>query len=77
MKLKLKANPGGQFYFPKTIRDEWGNELELVPNLKSGVIYPAGTPAREVLKSLEVIRADFEHRAELEEKASEKQETSK
>lgn len=67
MKFKLKANPRGQFYFPKGIRDEWGHELELVPNAEAGAIYPAGMQAKEVLKSLEVVIADLKHRAEIEE----------
>ena len=68
MKIKLKANSQGQFYFPKPIRDAWGHELELLPDLTGGVVYPSGTPAREVLRSLKVVTADLEHRAELEEK---------
>lgn len=66
MKFKLKANPRGQFYFPKEIRDEWGHDLELVPNLRSGAIYPAGMSAKEVLRSLQVVIADLKHRAEIE-----------
>ena len=69
MKFKLKANPQGQFYFPKTIRDEWGHRLELVPDAEAGAIYPAGKPAKEVLRSLKVVITDLRHRAEIEEKS--------
>jgi bifunctional DNA-binding transcriptional regulator/antitoxin component of YhaV-PrlF toxin-antitoxin module len=68
MKFKLKANPRGQFYFPKEIRDEWGQELELIPDVEAGVIYPSGMPAKKVLKSLQVVITDLTHRAEIEEK---------
>lgn len=68
MKITLKANPGGQFYFPKRLRDEWGNKLNLIPDMNAGVIYPAHVSAREALRSLEVVTAELEHRAEIEEK---------
>ena len=68
MKIKLKANPRGQFYFPKTLRDEWGHELELTPNASAGAIYPKGTSPQEVIDSLEVVIADLKHRAEMEKK---------
>ena len=65
MKIKLKANPGGQFYFPKAIRDEWGPKLELTPNARAGAIYPDGTPPQQVIDSLEVVIADLRHRVKL------------
>jgi len=66
MKIKLTANPRGQFYFPKTIRDEWGHKLELVPNATGGAIYPQGTPLEQVIASLQVVIAELKHRAQLE-----------
>jgi hypothetical protein len=66
MKYKIKANPNGQFYFPKRVRDEWGHELELIPDAEAGAIYPAGLSAREVLRSLNVVIADLKHRMEME-----------
>ena len=67
MRFKLKSNLGGQFYFPKEIRDMWGHELELIPDLNCGAIYPSGISAREVLRSLKVVIADLEHRVEVAE----------
>lgn len=68
MKYKLKANSSGQFYFPKRIRETWGHELELVPNLRSGIIYPAGVSACEVLESLHTILPALDYLAKLENK---------
>ena len=65
--VQLKANSRGQFYFPKTVRDEWRDKLELLPDAEAGAIYLAGKPAKEVLRSLQVVIADLEHRAEIEE----------
>ncbi len=67
MKFRLKANPQGQFYFPKTLRDEWGHELEIIPDTEAGAIYPTGMTAKEVLRSLQVVIEDLKHRAEIEE----------
>lgn len=67
MKINLKANIQGQIYFPKLLRDEWGTEYTLIPNANGGYIFPKNVKAKDALKSLEVIRKDLEHRAELEE----------
>ena len=66
VKIKLKTNRVGQIYLPKYIRDEWGSEFEFIPNLTSGILYPSGTSAKDVLRSLRVVMADLEHLAELE-----------
>lgn len=67
MKIKLKANAVGQFYFPKIIREQWGHNLELRPNLRTGVLYPIGTPASDVLKSLQAVMIELRQEAEREE----------
>ena len=66
VKFKIKANPVGQFYFPKEIREELGESLELIANAKTAVVFPEGTPLDVVLKSLDVIKSDLEHRLEME-----------
>ena len=71
VKFKVKANPSGQYYLPKEVREELGNRLELVCNARAGVIYPEGTPLETVLQSLEVIQKDLLHRQELKEKEAE------
>ena len=72
MKYKLKANPVGQVYFKKDIREQWGDKYELQPNLSAGVIYPEGTPPERILASLEVIRLDLEHQVNQQEKPTKK-----
>lgn len=67
MKIKLKANQQGQIYIPKLLRDEWGNEYILIPNAQGGYIFPKSVTARDALKSLEVVKKDLQHRAEIEE----------
>ena len=70
VRFKVKANPVGQFYFPKEIREELGENLELIANAKTAVIFPEGVPLDVVLKSLEVIRLDLKNRLEMEKQKS-------
>jgi len=70
MKIELKANRQGQIYFPKLLRDQWGNEYILIPNAQGGYIYPKDVRAKDALRSLDVVREDLEHRAELEERGT-------
>ena len=66
MKINLKANIQGQIYFPKLLRDQWGNKYVLIPNAQGGLIIPKGVQAKDALKSLEVIKKDLEHQVEME-----------
>lgn len=66
VKFRVKANPQGQYYFPKEVREELGKQLELICNAKAAVVFSAKTPLKTVLKSIEVITKDLRHRVELE-----------
>lgn len=66
VKFKVKANPSGQYYFPKEVRQELGEDLELICNAKAAVVYNAETPLESVLKSIEVIQKDLKNRVELQ-----------
>lgn len=66
MKIELKANRQGQIYLPKLVRDEWGNEYILIPNANGGYIFPKHVKPKDALKSMDVVRKDLEHRAQLE-----------
>jgi bifunctional DNA-binding transcriptional regulator/antitoxin component of YhaV-PrlF toxin-antitoxin module len=66
VKFKVKANPSGQYYFPKEVRQELGEDLELICNAKAAVVYNAETSLETVLKSIEVIQKDLKHRVEMQ-----------
>jgi bifunctional DNA-binding transcriptional regulator/antitoxin component of YhaV-PrlF toxin-antitoxin module len=66
VKFKIKANPSGQYYFPKEVREELGEKLELICNAKAAIVYSAETPIEIVLESIELIKKDLEHRLELQ-----------
>ena len=67
VKFKVKANPQGQYYFPKEVREELGPKLELFCNAKAAIVFPEGTQISTILESLEVIEKDLKHRQQLEE----------
>jgi bifunctional DNA-binding transcriptional regulator/antitoxin component of YhaV-PrlF toxin-antitoxin module len=68
VKFTVKANPSGQYYFPKEVRKELGSNLELICSVNAAVIFPQGLHPETVLRSLEVIQNDLLHRSELQKK---------
>ena len=55
MEFELKTGPQGHVYFPKKIRDAFGEKLKLLPNDCAGAIYPENADPNKVISSLEVI----------------------
>lgn len=70
VKFKVKANPSGQYYFPKEVRQELGSNLELISNARAAVVYPEGTPIKTILTSLRIIQDDLQHRQQIQEEAT-------
>ena len=70
VKFKVKANPQGQYYFPKEVRQELGQNLELICNAKAAIVYSADTPLKTILESMEIIAKDLKHRIDIEKEAS-------
>lgn len=62
MEFELKTGPQGHVYFPKKIREAFGEELRLLPNAEVGVIYPKDADLNRVIQSLQVIIADLKLR---------------
>jgi len=62
VKFTVKANPAGQYYFPKEVRQELGHRLTLVCNAKAAVVFPEGTNIDTVLESIKIIVQDLSHR---------------
>lgn len=67
MDIKLKTGPQGHIYLPKNVRTNWGEEFNLTPRWKAGILYPSGAKPKDVLKSLETLTLEFQHRVEIEE----------
>jgi bifunctional DNA-binding transcriptional regulator/antitoxin component of YhaV-PrlF toxin-antitoxin module len=66
VKFQVRANPSGQYYFPKEVREELGRKLDLICNAKTAVIFNAETSLDTVLQSLEIIQKDLQHRLHLQ-----------
>jgi bifunctional DNA-binding transcriptional regulator/antitoxin component of YhaV-PrlF toxin-antitoxin module len=62
VKFHTKSNPQGQYYLPKEVRQELGEELDLICDAKAAVVYNSKTPLEQVLRSLDVLRSDLENR---------------
>jgi bifunctional DNA-binding transcriptional regulator/antitoxin component of YhaV-PrlF toxin-antitoxin module len=73
VEFKVKANPTGQYYFPKEVREELGHNLKMVCNAKAAIVYNAETSIQTVLESIDIIIRDLRHRLELQQKEAIKQ----
>ena len=66
MKFQIKANPNGQYYLPKEVRQELCRKLELICTAQAAVIYPEGLHPQKVQQSLLIILHDLRNRSELQ-----------
>ena len=66
VKFHARANPQGQYYLPKEVREELGTSLDIICNTKAAIIYSSATPIQQVLKSLKVLENDLTHRVEIQ-----------
>jgi hypothetical protein len=64
--FQIRSNPQGQYYLPKEVRQELGEQLDLICDTKTAVIYNQKTKLNCVLKSLKVLCMRLENRLELE-----------
>ena len=66
VKFEASVNSQGKVYLPSEIRRQLGAQVEILGNAKAIVIFPKGTSAEHVLRSLDVVRLDLKHRVQLE-----------
>ncbi len=70
VKFQVRANPSGQYYFPKEVRAELGNKLALICNTKTALLFPEDTPLNIVLQSVQIIVKDLQQRLQLQRDAA-------
>ena len=68
VELETKISSGGIVYIPKEIREAFGKKIKIIPNASAALFFPEGVDYEDVLRSLEIIRADLKHRIELKRK---------
>ena len=68
VELRSKLSEAGVLYIPKGIRDCFGRDVRIVSNATAALFFPQETDYEDVLKSLDIIRQDIEHRKILKEK---------
>lgn len=66
VKFRVKANPSGQYYFPKAVRQELGEELTLVCAAKAAVIFPECVSLTVIVESVEIILRELRHRQQIQ-----------
>jgi len=54
----------GVVRIPQTVRDAFGDEIEMAPNMISMAVYPANADKRKVIKSLQIIIRDLKQDVE-------------
>jgi hypothetical protein len=68
VEFKIKVNEKQHVaYIPKEVIESLGLDLKLVGNRSSAVIYPANAQVSDVVRSLKILLADFEHALEMQE----------
>ena len=65
VKLKTKLNQGGQLYIPKEVREAFGRHMNILTDATACVMFPEDTEYEDILRSLEIIEADIQHRISL------------
>lgn len=65
VKLTTKITKSGVLYVPKEIREAFGRHMNILTNATACVMFSEGTAYEDVLTSLEIMKADIEHRISL------------
>ena len=68
VELTTKMTESGVLYVPKEIRESFGRHLKIISNASAVVMFAREVSYEDVLTSLEIIKADIQHRITLREK---------
>jgi len=66
VELKTKITTTGVLYIPKEIREAFSRELKIIANATAALFFPANANYEDVLKSLEIIKAELNLRLEMQ-----------
>jgi hypothetical protein len=66
VELKTRITTTGVLYIPKELREAFSREMKIISNAAAAVFFPAGASYEDVLKSLDIIKRDIQHRIELQ-----------
>lgn len=66
VELKTKITSTGVLYIPKELREAFSRDMKIISNATAAVFFPAHTKYEDVLKSIEIIKLDIEHRLEMQ-----------
>ncbi len=67
VRFKVSVNSQSSIYLPEPVREELGTKrLELLGDARAIILYPEGANLDQVLRSIDVLKLDLEHRRELQ-----------
>ena len=66
----MKVGVQGHIYFPKKVRQVFGQKMKFLPNQNAAVLYPENTDPEVVIASLRVIISDLKLRSNKKESSS-------
>lgn len=66
VEFRIRINPQQRLaYIPKEIVNAIGCNLKATPNRAAVLLYPENTSFKDIIKSLDIIKQDIQHGAEL------------
>lgn len=72
VELKTKITESGVLYIPKEIRDAFGRHMKIITDAIAVIMFPEDTEYEDVLTSLEIMKADIQHRISLRDRGKTK-----
>jgi hypothetical protein len=68
VKLTTKITDSGVLYVPKTIRENFGRNMNIITDASAVIMYPEGLDYEDLLTSLDILKADVQQRISLRNK---------
>jgi len=74
VEFNQKVDGRNRIYIPKLMRESgFDKTIKIIPNATAAIMFGEDTNLKDVLKSIDIIKADLQHRANLKEKEEEPQ----
>jgi bifunctional DNA-binding transcriptional regulator/antitoxin component of YhaV-PrlF toxin-antitoxin module len=66
VELKTRITTTGVLYIPKELREAFSRDMKIISNATAAIFFPADTSYENVLKSMDIIKRDIQHRVEMQ-----------
>ena len=75
VELTTKITESGVLYIPKNVRSAFGRHMKIITDAIAVVMFPEDTEYEDVLTSLEIMKADVQHRISLRDRSKTRSDT--